>query len=156
MDDRYFMLKAIEKAKLGIKKGQTPFGACIAKNGKIIALEHNHVWEKKDPTAHAEVAAIRKACKKLKTIKLDGCIIYSTTEPCPMCFTACHWAGIKKIVYGTRIEDAKGIGFKELEIHDSVMQCIGESPIEITPEFMRKECVALLDEWRKRKNRKKY
>lgn len=156
MKDGDFMLKAIEKGREGVKKGQTPFGACIAKNGRIIAVAHNKVWKTKDPTAHAEVNAIRKACKKLKTIKLDGCTIYSTTEPCPMCFTACHWAGISKIVYGTRIEDAKGIGFKELEIHDSVMQCMGNSCMEIVPEFMRKECVELLDLWRKRKDKKKY
>ena len=156
MDDRKFMLKTIEKAAKGVRNGQTPFGACIVKNGKIIALEHNRVWEKGDPTAHAEVTAIRKACKKLGTINLKGCTIYSTTEPCPMCFSACHWAGIDRVVYGTRIEDAKKIGFNEFEIHDSIMKCMGNSCIDIKYDFMRDECLELLNLWRKRKNRRKY
>jgi guanine deaminase len=156
MDDKYFMLKAIEKARQGIKKGQAPFGACVAKGGKIISLEHNQVWKKSDPTAHAEVTAIRKACKKLKTVKLKGCTMFSTTEPCPMCFSACHWAGINRIVYGARIEDAMDIGFNEFEIHDSIMKCIGGICVNIKYEFMREECLELFKIWKKSKHKKNY
>src|SRR6266516_4264518 len=94
--DPRFMWLAIEKAKEGIARGQTPFGACI--------------------TRHGEVVAIRQACKTLGTIDLSGCVIYSTCEPCPMCFSACHWARISTIVYGARIEDARASGFHELPI----------------------------------------
>ncbi|HEO64204.1 MAG TPA: nucleoside deaminase, partial [Candidatus Omnitrophica bacterium] len=99
-----FMRLAVSKAEHGIKAGQTPFGACIVKNGKVIVCQHNAVWQNTDITAHAEIAAIREACRKLNSIDLSGCTIYSTTEPCPMCFTAIHWAKISRIVYGTSIE----------------------------------------------------
>ena len=105
--DEKFMRLAINKAKQGIKQGQTPFGACISKDGEVISCVHNIVWESLDITAHAEISAIREACKKLNTVDLSGCVIYSTCEPCPMCFSACHWAKISKIVYGAQIEDAK-------------------------------------------------
>ncbi len=156
MDDAVYMKKAIEKAMLGIKKGQSPFGACIVKNGKVAALEHNRVWEKGDPTAHAEVVAIKAAAKKLKTIDLSGCTIYSTCEPCPMCFSACHWARISKIVYGTRIEDAKKIGFHEFPIHDSTLKDIGRSHIDIRGDFLRDESMELFDIWSSRRDKKKY
>ena len=156
MDDAGYMRKAIEKARAGVLIGQSPFGACIVKNGKIAALEHNLVWEKDDPTAHAEVVAIQAAAKKLKTIDLSGCTIYSTCEPCPMCFSACHWARVGRIVYGTRIEDAKKIGFHEFPIHDTTLKDIGKSHIEIRGDFLRSECMELFREWGGRKDRKKY
>jgi len=131
MEDADYMCQAIAKARSGIAKGQSPFGACIVKDGKIVALEHNTVWKNCDPTAHAEVAAIRKAARKTGAINLSGCTIYSTCEPCPMCFSACHWARIGRIVYGARIEDAKKIGFHEFPIHDSTLKDIGRCPIEI-------------------------
>ena len=97
-NDIKFMRLAIAKAREGIKKGQAPFGACIVKNGKVIACSHNIVWESLDITAHAEINAIRTTCKKLKSVDLSGCTIYSTCEPCPMCFSACHWGRISRIV----------------------------------------------------------
>lgn len=151
-----FMLIAIKKASLGIKQGQSPFGACIVKGKRIIACEHNSVWEDTDITCHAEVLAIRKACKKLKTIDLSGCIIYSTCEPCPMCFSACHWAKISKIVYGTKIQDAKKAGFSELAISNEQMKKIGKSCVQITDNFMRKENLELFKLWSKSKNKKVY
>ncbi|MDD2703568.1 MAG: nucleoside deaminase, partial [Candidatus Omnitrophica bacterium] len=104
------MRLAINKAVQGIRKGQTPFGACIVKGNRVISLAHNSVWRDTDITAHAEINAVRKACKKLKTIDLSGCVIYSTCEPCPMCFAACHWAGISAIIFGARIADARRSG----------------------------------------------
>ena len=112
---------AIAKTREGIRHGQTPFGACIVKKGRVIACSHNEVWKNTDITAHAEVAAIRVACRKLGTIDLSGCTIYSTCEPCPMCFSAIHWAGIGKIVYGAGIADAAECGFGELEISNAAM-----------------------------------
>lgn len=147
------MRLAIEKARQGIKRGQTPFGACIVKGGKAISCEHNTVWEHTDCTAHAEIIAIRKACRRLKTIDLSGCEIFSTCEPCPMCFSACHWAKISKIFYGAAIDDAKKYGFNELEISNEQMKRNGRSGIKIEAGFMKDECISVLDEWKRRKGR---
>jgi guanine deaminase len=156
MDDADYMRKAIDKAKKGVARGQSPFGACIVKDGRIVAVEHNRVFEKGDPTAHAEVVAIKAAAKKLKTIDLSGCTIYSTCEPCPMCFSACHWARITNIVYGTRIEDAKKIGFHEFPVHDTTMKDIGKCRIGIKGDFLRDESMELFNLWSKRKGKRKY
>lgn len=151
-----FMKLAINKAHTGIRKGQTPFGACIVKDGKIISRVHNAVWKNNDITAHAEIQAIRKACKKLKTIDLSGCTIYSTCEPCPMCFSACHWAKISTIVYGSRIKDAKKIGFNEMCISNKHMKNLGKSPVKIIGDHLREECLHLFKIWSKQKHKKAY
>ncbi len=147
MQDEDFMRMAIEKAGEGIAKGQTPFGACIVKDGRVIAVEHNAVWASTDITAHAEITAIREACRDLVTVDLSGCTIYSTTEPCPMCFSACHWARISRIVYGTEIADVKALGFHELTISNHEMKRLGDSPIKIEGGLLREENLALLSEW---------
>lgn len=147
MTPRNPMEAAIAKAREGMKKGQTPFGACIVKDGKTIACAHNTVWKDKDSTAHAEVNAIRQACKKLKSIDLSGCVIYSTTEPCPMCFSAIHWARVGKIIYGTAIADAKKAGFNELQVSDETMKKTGKSRIVIKGGVMKEECAVLFKEW---------
>ena len=150
------MRLAIEKAREGIKKGQTPFGACIVKGNKVMACVHNIVWKSTDITAHAEINAIRAACKKLGSINLSGCTIYSTCEPCPMCFAACHWARVKRIVYGTNIQDAGRIGFHELRISDRRMKRLGKSPLRITADFMRRENLGLFKIWSQRPGKKIY
>jgi tRNA(Arg) A34 adenosine deaminase TadA len=150
------MRLAIEKAKEGVDKGQTPFGACIVKDGQIVSCEHNKVWENTDITAHAEIVAIRDACNKLNTIDLSDCVIYSTTEPCPMCYSAIHWAKISKIIYGSRIEDAESYGFSELCISDMQMKKLGNDCIEIIPDFLRDENLELLEYWSKKENKKVY
>ena len=154
--DEEFMKLAIEKAKEGVDKGQTPFGACIVKDGNIVSCEHNRVWWNTDITAHAEIVAIRDACNKLNTIDLSGCTIYSTTEPCPMCYSAIHWAKISKIIYGTRIEDAESYGFSELCISDMQMKKLGNDRIEIVPNFLREENLELFEYWSKKDNKKVY
>jgi len=133
------MSLAISVALQGVKKGQSPFGACIVKDEKIIAISHNKVWKNTDIIAHAEIQALKLACKKLKTINLTNCVIYSTCEPCPMCFSACHWARISKVVFGTRIKDAKKCGFSELYISNKKMKTLGKSNLKIVEGFMRKE-----------------
>ncbi|HEY3250247.1 MAG TPA: nucleoside deaminase [Ignavibacteria bacterium] len=151
-----FMQMAIDKAKEGIDKGQSPFGACIVKDGKVITCEHNIVWHSNDITAHGEVHAIRNACKALNTIDLSGCEIYSTCEPCPMCFTAIHWAKIDKIIYGAGIEDAERFGFNELKVSNYHLKEKGGSAVEIHPEFMKGECVKLFEYWNRKNNKKTY
>jgi len=150
------MRLAIQKAREGIRRGQTPFGACLVKNGKIISCAHNRVWNTTDITAHAEIQALREACLRLRTIDLAGSVIYSTCEPCPMCFSACHWARISKIICGTRIQDARAIGFNELAIPSRKMAVSGKSPVRIVGNFMRRENLALFKTWRLRKNKRAY
>ena len=121
------MKLAIRSVRQGIGRSEGgPFGAVIVRGGQAIAVAHNTVLKDRDATCHAEVNAIRIASRKLKRFDLSDCIIYSTTEPCPMCFSAIHWARIKKIVYGTTTADAARIGFNELRIADALLK--GRSP----------------------------
>jgi tRNA(Arg) A34 adenosine deaminase TadA len=145
---RKFMRLAIRKAREGILSGQTPFGACIVKNGKIVSCAHNIVWGSTDITAHGEINAIRQACKKLKTIDLSGCTIYATCEPCPMCLSACHWAKISKIVFGASIADAKKAGFNELIIATAAMKRLGKSNVRLAGGLLKEECKRLFDLWK--------
>jgi len=150
------MRVAIEKAKEGIALGQTPFGASIARVGELLSSAHNVVWQTTDITAHAEIHAIREACRKLSTIDLSGCVIYSTCEPCPMCFSACHWARISKIVYGANIQDALHSGFHELQIPNSRLKELGASRVEIVSDFLRDEAVALFHLFDQQPNKRIY
>ncbi len=115
-----YMLKAIKWAEKSVTKGGGPFGAVIVKNGEIIAQGHNCVTLHNDPTAHAEVTTIRKACKKLNTFDLAGCEIYTSCEPCPMCLAAIYWARMDKIYYGCTKDDAKNIGFDDSFIYEQI------------------------------------
>lgn len=146
-------LKEAGKNLLDMRGG--PFGACIVKGGKVIAVSRNTVL-KKDATCHAEVNAIRLASKRLKTFDLSGCSIYSTTEPCPMCFSAIHWSGIGVLVYGNAIADAKKIGFNELPISNARMKKLGKAKIKIIPGFMRDESNQLFKKWSKLPGKKWY
>lgn len=156
MDDTKFMRMAIKKATVGIGRGQAPFGACIVLNGKKVAVAHNRVWADLDITAHAEMVAIRKACRALGTIDLTGSVIYSTCEPCPMCFSACHWAGISRIVYGAEIQDAKDFGFNELFIPSQVMSRFDRDDISIKGGMLREDCVDLFKTWSLRRDKRVY
>ncbi|KAG0472122.1 hypothetical protein HPP92_016668 [Vanilla planifolia] len=115
MDEDYkFLSKAIEEAYCGVECGDGgPFGAVIVSNGEVVVSCHNMVLKKTDPTAHAEVTAIREACKKLGKIELSDCEIYASCEPCPMCFGAIHLSRIKRLVYGAKAEAAIAIGFDD-------------------------------------------
>lgn len=111
--DREFMQRAIDLAAESVKKGGGPFGAVVVKDGKVIAESANSVTPDNDPSAHAEVNAIRLACKKLGTFMLDGCEIYASCEPCPMCLGAIYWAHIKTIYYAGTRSDAAKAGFDD-------------------------------------------
>jgi len=150
------MRMAIEKAKEGVRKGQTPFGACIVKENKVVACCHNLVWGNTDITAHAEITAIRHACKKLKKVDLSGCVIYSTCEPCPMCFAACHWARLRRIVFGCAIKTAKNYGFNELRVSNLQLRQMAKSKIRITPAVSIKENIELFNFWRKHESARVY
>jgi len=150
------MRLAIRKALAGVRQGQTPFGACIVRQGKVIAAAHNQVWKDTDITAHAEVTVIRAACRKLGTIDLSDAIIYSTCEPCPMCFSACHWARISTIVYGASIADAYRAGFHELRISNRQLRILGRSDIRLVGGFLRGECREIFKVWSERNGGKTY
>jgi len=151
-----FMHLAIREARKNIKSMDGgPFGACIVKDGKVISLARNTVL-KNDATCHAEINAIRKASRRLKNFDLCGCVIYSTTEPCPMCFSAIHWARIDALYYGTTIADVKKLGFNELSIPVSLMKKRGKSQLKITSKFYTPECLKLLSDWDKLENKRIY
>lgn len=150
------MRLALQRAREGVARGQAPFGACIVRDGRVVACEHNAVWDHTDSTAHAEVQAIRVACQRLSTVDLSDCEIYATCEPCPMCFSAIHWAKISTIVFGSRIADAQGLGFSELAISNQQMKQLGGSPVVIVPDYFREECGALFREWAVRADRRTY
>jgi guanine deaminase len=144
---RRFMARAVREARKNLARPDGgPFGACIVKDGKIVAAARNTVL-RSDATCHAEVNAIRKASKKLGTFDLAGCEIYSTTEPCPMCFGAIHWARIGVVHYGTGIRDAARAGFHELRISNKELKALGRSRIRLVPGVLRGECLALFESW---------
>jgi guanine deaminase len=120
-EDTEFLRKAIEIAAGGIKEGGGPFGAVISKQGLIIAQSNNRVVLNTDPTAHAEILAIREASAVLKTHDLSGCILYASCEPCPMCLGAVYWSGIKKVVYASDRKDASSAGFNDELIYKEIL-----------------------------------
>jgi guanine deaminase len=120
-NDREFLKRAIEIAGNGIASGGGPFGALITKNGKVLSEANNQVVLSHDPTAHAEVNAIRKAASLLETHDLSDCTLYTSCEPCPMCLGAIYWAGIKKVVYACDRIDAEEAGFSDKLIYDEIV-----------------------------------
>jgi tRNA(Arg) A34 adenosine deaminase TadA len=119
--DKIFLQRAIEIAIEGIDAGSGPFGAVIVKDDKIISESTNRVVLNSDPTAHAEILAIRQAASSLKTFDLDGCTLYTSCEPCPMCLGAIYWSGIKKVVYSCDRCDAEKAGFSDKLIYDEII-----------------------------------
>ena len=148
-----YMELAIKEAYHGINHNHGgPFGAVIIKNNKIIAKGHNHVLSKHDPLCHGEIDAIRKACKKLKTHDLSGCILFTTAEPCHMCLCASMWANIDKIYYGCNISDTEIIGFRD-EKFDKIFG--GRSKLDnYIQELDRNECLKLFNYYKNIKHEK--
>jgi tRNA(Arg) A34 adenosine deaminase TadA len=119
-DDKKFLRKAIEIAESGIKNGGGPFGAVISLNGEIIAESNNRVVLNTDPTAHAEVLAIRQAAGIMGTHNLNRCVLYSSCEPCPMCLGAIYWSGIERVIYASDRLDAAAAGFNDELIYNEI------------------------------------
>ena len=141
------MKAAIEEARKGFNRNHGgPFGAVIVREGVPIAHAHNEVLNTNDPTAHAEILAIRKTCAHLESYDLSDCEIYSTSEPCPMCFAAIHWSRLKKLHFGTNRDDVALIGFDDSLIYDILSgkaQVVQMESINVD----RDSCLGLLDEW---------
>ncbi len=142
----YFMRKAIEIARLGITTGNGPFGAIVVKNDVIIGSGSNSVVNSTDPTAHAEIVAIRKACDTLKTHVLEGSVIYSSCEPCPMCLAAIWWARIDKIFYGSSRLDAQNIGFDDNAIYKEIASPLDKRSLPIQ-QILKEEAQTVFRQW---------
>jgi guanine deaminase len=142
------MRLAIGKAQEGIAKGQTPFGCAIAVGDQIVAVSHNQVWLTTDITAHAEVTALREACRQTGKVHLVGALVATTCEPCPMCMAALHWARVDTVYFGATIADAAAAGFNELAVSADELLKRGGSQVKLTSGLLRKECAALFDEWK--------
>ena len=153
MTDEDFMRLAIQAAWQGVEKGEMPFGACIMRKEQVISVAHNSAHANMDTTAHAEVQAIREASHRLKTLELTGCTIYSTCEPCPMCFTACVWAKVGKIVFACQIEDAERTGIRQVPISSARMNQLGQSSVELVGDVLREESLKLFEAWRRGETR---
>ena len=151
MDHEHFMQLALDEARKTMKENiGGPFGAAIVKDGEVIAISSNRVLADNDPTAHAEVTAIRKACEKLKTYDLSGCEIYATGYPCPMCLSAIIWANIKKVYVCGIPEDADRIGFRDDFIYDFIQDRMRNDEILEIIETDRKPAQMLYEEYAKR------
>ena len=153
MNDELGMVLAIQEARTGIAAGQSPFGAVIVRDGKVVGAGHNEVWKRTDITAHAEVVAIQRACAAISSIDLSGCVIYTTTEPCPMCASAIHWARIERCCCGATIADAARAGFNELHLSAQDVYRKGRSPVQLTAGILREQCAALFGEWMQARGR---
>ena len=145
--DKKFMLRAIELARLGVETNAGgPFGCVVVKNGEIVGEGNNRVTSTNDPTAHAEVIAIREACKSLNTFQLDGCMIYTSCEPCPMCIGAIYWARPAKVFYACTRDDAAKIGFDDDFIYEELEKSNAEREMKLQ-NFMREEALEVFENW---------
>ena len=149
-----FIEKVIDIAIQNVKKNLGgPFGAVIVKDNKIVSYGVNSVTTKNDPTAHAEINAIRKAAKKLKTFDLKDCVIYSSCEPCPMCFSAIYWANIKKIYYAATRKEASKYGFKDKKMYEELKNKIVSIKMK---QLENKDKELPFKLWNNQKNKIKY
>jgi len=150
-----FMKRAIELSIKSVNNGGGPFGSIIVKSDKIIAEGSNKVTSNNDPTAHGEIVAIREACKKLNNFSLNGCELYSTCEPCPMCLSAIYWARIDKIYYANTREDARKIDFDDSLIYTELQKNIDKRKIPMI-QMMRNEALKAFEMWNKKTDKVKY
>lgn len=155
MTKEQLMREAIRLSEENVTNGGGPFGAVITRDGKIVATGVNRVTANNDPTAHAEVSAIRAACEKLNTFDLSGCEIYTSCEPCPMCLGAIYWAHIDKIYYGNDKDDAKAIDFDDSFIYDELALPRGERrlPVEV---LLDNEAIKAFEMWKIKADKVEY
>ncbi len=152
---KQFMSEAIRLATEQVQKGGGPFGAVIVKDGKIIAKGANKVTLAHDPTAHAEVVAIREACEKLGTHNLEGCDIYCSCEPCPMCLGAIYWARIGKVFFAATKADAREAGFDDQMIYEELCKS-HEERVLFTEQMMRDDALEAFRKWKDNPDRIEY
>lgn len=154
--DEYFMRRAISLAQKGIDSNSGgPFGAVVVKEGEIVGEGCNQVTSTNDPTAHAEVVAIRNACKNLDSFQLDGCILYTSCEPCPMCLGAIYWARPSKIFYAATHIDAANIGFDDQFIYEEIEREARDRQIKIV-NLLREEGLKIFKNWENKADKTEY
>ncbi len=150
-----FMLEAIQLAVKNVKKGGGPFAALVVKQGAVIAAGVNQVTSTNDPTAHAEIVAIRNACRKLKSNQLTHCEIYTTCEPCPMCLGAIYWARPLRVYYGCTKEDAGKAGFDDSFIYQQLNLPHSQRAIQFIP-LLRTQALKAFVAWERRSDKVTY
>lgn len=151
-----FMVRAIELSIENVRTGRGgPFGAVVVKEGAIIAEGANNVTATNDPTAHAEIIAIREACKKLGAFELTGCEIYTSCEPCPMCLGAIYWARPDRVYFGNTVDDAARAGFDDSFIYDEIPQSRAQRKIPME-QMMRNVAIEAFRAWEKQVNKVHY
>lgn len=154
--DNPFMARAIQLSLDNVLSGKGgPFGAVIVKNGEILAEGVNRVTEINDPTAHAEVVAIREACAKLRAFELTDCEIYTSCEPCPMCLGAIYWARLARVYFGNLASDASKIGFDDSFIYREIAQVLRKRSIPMVP-MMREQALAAFRAWQEKPDKTPY
>jgi tRNA(Arg) A34 adenosine deaminase TadA len=145
--DLPFLREAIRLARVRMREGRGgPFGAVVVRDCAIVARGWNAVTSTSDPTAHAEIVAIRRACRKLRTFSLAGCVLYASCEPCPMCLAAAYWARVDRLVFAATRDDAARAGFDDAFIYDQVPLPTAERSLA-TSQLLRLEAVAVFDAW---------
>ena len=150
-----FMMRAIELSKNNIDEGGGPFGCVIVKDNNIIAEGSNQVTKNNDPTAHAEIITIRKACKKLQTFNLKNVKLFTSCEPCPMCLSAIYWAHIDKVYYGNSRRDAALIDFDDEYIYNELKLDINKRKIQMS-QINNKEALEIFKLWEETEDKTKY
>ena len=155
MTKEELMRKAIELSIENVANGGGPFGAVIAREGDIVATGVNRVTSNCDPTAHAEVSAIRAACKELGTFDLSGCEIYTSCEPCPMCLGAIYWAHLDKIYYGNNKHDAAAIGFDDAFIYEELDLKVEDRKLS-SQVLLPEEAIKAFQDWEHKTDKVEY
>ncbi|MGB1206959.1 MAG: nucleoside deaminase [Chitinophagales bacterium] len=154
--DKFFMKRAIKMAEIGMNANAGgPFGCVIVKDDEIIAEGHNKVTSTNDPTAHAEIVAIREACRKLNSFQLEECTIYTSCEPCPMCFGAIYWARPKLVYFACDKKDAAKIAFDDQFIYDELEKELEDRDIKFI-RLMRKDALPVFNKWAAKTDRTEY
>ena len=155
-NDVKYIREAIEMARQGMDLGDGgPFGCVIVKDGQVVGRGNNRVTSSNDPTAHAEVVAIREACKALGDFQLNGCVLYTSCEPCPMCLGAIYWARPDRIVFACTREDAADAGFDDQLIYDELPLPYTERRIP-TEHALRSEGLSVFNAWKEKEDKVKY
>lgn len=151
-----YMEEAIKLSEKGMEGNYGgPFGAVVVKNGKVAGRGFNRVTSSNDPTAHAEIVAIRDACKNINTYDLSGCDIYVSCEPCPMCLSAIYWANIDRVFYANTKKDAANIGFRDNFLYKEICKPVGERKKEFN-QIMHNEAKKVFQKWQKKPDRIEY
>lgn len=146
-NDETFLCEAIQlAAEHSQRRDGGPFGALVVRDGTILSRGWNQVTSVNDPTAHAEVMAIRAACQELSDFRLPGCVLYASCEPCPMCLAAAYWARLDRIVYAAAREDAAAIGFDDSRFYDELSQPPERRQVRFT-QLLRAEAVTMMERW---------